>query len=397
MNTNTIFEQYQQVLPTYARYPVAFEKGEGSRLWDADGKAYIDFASGIGVNSVGHAHPAWVKAVCEQAATLAHTSNLFFTRPGGELAQRLCDISGMKGAFFANSGAEANEGLIKLARKYSRQKYAKDPNGHAARSTIATLNGSFHGRTITTLAATGQAHFHQHFNPFTPGFTFVDAGDTAALEALGDDVCALLIEPVQGEGGVIPLDPDYIRQAAQICQKRDWLLLMDEVQTGIGRTGHWFAFEGVGVRPDALSFAKGIAGGLPFGGFLVNDKLKDVLQPGDHATTYGGNPLCAAAALATLDILAPIIPTVTQKGDYIRTQIEAMRLPAVKGTRGKGLMLGIALNEGFVNREVNAKLLAAGLVSLTAGADAIRFLPPLTIGQAEMDEGLAVFRKVLAA
>ena len=379
----------KHVLNTYARYPVSFTHGKGCRLWDADGKEYIDFASGIGVNSVGYAHPDWVAAIAAQAGQLAHTSNLFYTQPGGQLAKRLCELSGQSGVFFSNSGAEANEGLFKVARKYSFQKYGQ------GRSTILTLTGSFHGRTITTLTATGQDKFHpDHFAPFTGGFRHVHPGDIAALRQAGDDVCALLIEPIQGEGGVMPLDEEYVKQAATVCAERDWLLLMDEVQTGVGRTGHWFGFQGFGVTPDAFSFAKGIAGGLPLSGFLVSERLHGLLVPGDHATTFGGNLVACAAALATLDIIAQILPQVSEKGEYIRTKIEAMNLPVVDGVRGKGLMIGIKIAEA-APAEINKKLLQAGFVGLTAGADVLRLLPPLVIDKHDIDAGLEIFESVL--
>ena len=378
------------VLSTYQRYPVSFAKGKGCRLWDAEGKEYIDFAAGIGVSSVGYAHPDWVAAVSSQASELAHVSNLFYTLPGGRLAQRLCLISGMGGAFFSNSGAEANEGLFKLARKYSLAKHGE------GRSTILTLTGSFHGRTITALAATGQERFHQNFGPFTPGFRHVPPGDVEALvkEAALKDVCALLLEPIQGEGGVNLLESDYVRKAQAICAEHDWLLLFDEVQTGIGRTGHWFGFQDMGVMPDALSFAKGIAGGLPMGGFLVSERLKGVLAQGDHATTFGGNLVCAAAALATLDILEPILPQVIENGEYIRTRIEEMKLPCVGEIRGKGLMIGVKI-DGPSPASVNSKLLQAGVVCLTAGSDVIRLLPPLVIGKDDINAGLEIFEHVL--
>jgi len=382
-----IKQQYDQnIITTYGRLPVAFVKGEGSRLWDSDGKAYIDFASGIGTNSIGHSHPAWTKAVSEQAAHLAHTSNLYYTAPGGELAERLCKISGMNTVFFANSGAESNEGLIKVARKYSRDKYG------ANRHTIITLNGSFHGRTMAALTATGQDKFHNHFHPFVEGFRYVDAGDMSALESQNDDVCALLIETVQGEGGVVPLDKAYVQNAAKLCAKRDWLLLIDEVQTGIGRTGHWFGYQGLGVTPDAVSFAKGIAGGLPLGGFIVNEKLRNTLGPGDHGTTYGGNLICCAAALAVLDVLEAELPKIEEKGAYIRNKIEAMHFPQVEEIRGKGLMLGLKLKTVSPG-EVNTNLLESGLVALTAGADILRFLPPLTISMEDIDAGLEILAK----
>ena len=377
------------VITTYGRYPVSFAKGDGCRLWDADGKEYVDFASGIGVCSVGYAHPDWAAAITSQAMKLPHTSNLFYTEPGGLLAKRLCELSGMAAVFYSNSGAEANEGLIKLARKYSLLKYGE------GRSTILTLDESFHGRTVTTLAATGQEKFHRHFGPFTAGFRHVAPGDINALNNAGGDVCALLVEPIQGEGGVNPLDDEYVRQAREICNERDWLLLFDEVQTGIARTGGWFAYQGMGVTPDACSFAKGIAGGLPMGGFLVSEHLRGVLVPGDHATTFGGNLICCAAALATLNILEAAQPGISEKGEYIRSKVEAMNLPAVAGVRGKGLMVGVKLAEGFAPAEVNKKLLEAGLVSLTAGSDVIRFLPPLVISMDDLDAGLDIFRRVL--
>ncbi len=378
----------QHILPTYARYPVAFARGSGCRLYDTEGRAYIDFASGIGVCSVGHAHPDWVTAVAEQAGRLAHVSNLFYSEPGAVLAARLCGLSGLSGVFFANSGAEANEGAIKTARKYSRDKYGE------GRATIVTLTGSFHGRTVTTLSATGQEHFHRHFGPFTEGFCHVPPGDMDALRALGRDVCAVMLEPVQGEGGVLPLDAAYVKQVEALCRERGWLLIADEVQTGIGRTGDWFGFQTLGVSPDIVTFAKGIAGGLPLGGFLVSEALRGVLNPGDHATTFGGGPLVCAAALATLDILTPALPLVAARGAYIRSAIEGMGLPQVAGTRGLGLMIGVKIRDG-APRDWAAALLKAGLVCLTAGTDALRFLPPLIIGEDDLDAGLSIFKQVM--
>lgn len=388
------------VLPTYGRYPVAFVTGNGCRLWDDTGKEYIDFMSGIGVCSVGHAHPTWVSAIVAQAGELAHISNLYYSEPGGQLASRLCALSDMSGAFFANSGAESIEGLIKLARKYSKDKYGSGSpaNGSSPkRSTIITLEDSFHGRTMAALTATGQSKFHQHFDPFMPGFRHVPPDDIEALKNQGDDVCALLIEVIQGEGGVNPLDKDYVKQAAQLCEDRDWLFMIDEVQTGIGRTGKWFAFQDYGVKPDAIAFAKGIAGGLPLGGFLVNKKLHDVLGPGDHATTFGGNLISCAAANATLDIIKPILPQVEEKGTYIRKIITSLELPYVVGARGKGLMIGIEIADSCPASPavINGKLLDAGLAGLTAGTNVIRFLPPLTIEDADIDAGIEIFDYVM--
>ncbi|MCL2616843.1 MAG: aminotransferase class III-fold pyridoxal phosphate-dependent enzyme, partial [Defluviitaleaceae bacterium] len=289
--------------------------------------------------------------------------------------------------FFSNSGAEANEGLIKLARKYSVSKYGE------GRSSVLTLKGSFHGRTLATLIATGQDRFHHSFGPFPEGFRHVEPGNVAELEAQGNDVCALILEPIQGEGGVNPLDTEYVKEAARICRERDWLLLLDEVQTGIGRTGHWFAFQDMGIEPDAISFAKGIAGGLPIGGFIVSERLRETLVAGDHATSFGGNLVCCAAALATLDVLEGVLPSVAEKGAYIREKIEAMNLPNVEAVRGKGLMIGVKVT-GLPPAEINAKLIAAGLASLTAGSDVIRLLPPLVIEKDDIDAGLEIFERV---
>jgi len=389
-NFSEIKSSYEKnILSTYGRYQVAFTHGKGCRLYDTEGREYIDFASGIGVNSVGHSHPEWMAAVCEQASKLTHVSNLYYTEPGAILAQRLCEISGMSGVFFCNSGAESVEGAIKIARKYSADKYG------AGRHTIITLEESFHGRTMAALTATGQAKFHKHFHPFVEGFRYIPPNDFAALEAqVGDDICALLIEPVQGEGGVMPLCEEYVKKAADLCAKNDWLLICDEVQTGIGRTGDWFAFQGCGVKPDVVTFAKGIAGGLPLGGFIVSENLKNTLGAGDHGTTYGGNPLCCAAANAVLNIVEPILPKIKENGAYICDRIASMNLPHVSEIRGRGLMLGIKLQK-IAHTEVVAQLLQAGLVALPAGSDVLRFLPPLVISREEIDAGLAILKKTV--
>jgi acetylornithine/N-succinyldiaminopimelate aminotransferase len=373
---------------TYGRFPVTFVSGEGSRLFDENGKKYLDFASGIGVNSVGCAHPKWVKAVAEQAGRLAHTSNLYHTKPAAALAEKLAELSGLSAVFFANSGAEANEGLIKLARKYSHDKY-----GDVNRSTVVTLERSFHGRTVTTLAATGQEVFHKNFAPFTPGFVHVPPNDTAALKQLGGEVCAVLLEVIQGEGGVFPLNADYIKAVAELCAERDWLLMFDEVQTGVGRTGKWFAFQRLGgILPDAVSFAKGIAGGLPLGGFIAGKKCADVLKPGDHASTFGGKLVSCAAALAVLEILEEALPSVEEKGAYIRSELH--KIKGLNNARGAGLMIGATVDAAVHGsaRELVVKLLESGLVCLTAGGDSLRLMPPLVISQAEIDEGLGILK-----
>ncbi len=382
-------EQY--VIHSYARHPVAMDHGKGATLWDTEGKEYIDFTSGIGVNSMGYGDEGWVAAVTEQATKLAHVSNIYYTKPYAEVASKLCGRTGMSKVMFSNSGAEANEAMIKLARKYSSDKYGK------GRGTIITLHNSFHGRTITTLAATGQDKFHDYFFPFTEGFRYADANDLDSIEAVaGHDVCGVMFELVQGEGGVLPLDKEFVQAVANLCAKRDWLLLVDEVQTGVGRTGFLFAFQQYGVQPDVVSFAKGIAGGLPFGGIMANAKCAQVFTPGTHGTTFGGNPVAAAAASYVLDIINDeFLLQVQEKGDYLRSQIEAMDIPCLGKTRGLGMMIGIEVKGDKTNRELALKLLEHGLMCLTAGPG-LRLLPPLVITQEEMDKGLAIMKEALS-
>lgn len=378
-------------MQTYGRFDVDIDHGKGAALYDLSGKEYIDFTSGIGVCSIGYADPRWVEAISAQAAKLAHVSNLFYTQPYAQLSKTLCTRSGMAAAFFANSGAESNEGLIKLARKYSFDRYGK------GRGTILTLKNSFHGRTISTLTATGQDVFHNYFFPFDEGFRYAQAGDMDSLQsAAGHDVCAVLLELVQGEGGVLPMEREYVNELAELCQQRDWLLLVDEVQTGIGRTGTLFAFQQYGIQPDAVSFAKGIAGGLPMGGILASERCRNVFTPGTHATTFGGNPICAAAAQVVLEILDDsLLAEVTEKGAYIRERIERMDLECLGGTRGLGMMIGVEVKRPYNNKELAARLMEQGLLVLTAGS-ALRLLPPLTIRREEIDKGLTILEQALA-
>ena len=381
----------QHVMQTYGRFDAVIDHGEGATLYSPEGEKYIDFTSGLGVNCLGYGNKKWAEAIYAQAMKLQHMSNLYYTAPYVRLAEALITRTGMKNAFFSNSGAEANEGMIKLARKYSYDKYG------AGRSDIITLVQSFHGRTVTTLAATGQDSFHpNHFFPLTEGFRHVPANDLAMLEAaLDGSTCAVMIELVQGEGGVLPLDRDYVLAIEKLCQSKDVLLLIDEVQTGVGRCGSFFAMAQYGVNPDAVSFAKGIAGGLPMGGFMANEKLHAVLQPGDHASTFGGNPVSAAAALEVLSQLTPeLLDEVTKKGNYIRKTIASWGIPAVGEVRGLGLMLGIPLT-GLAPKEIAQKCAQNGLLILTAGADALRMLPPLTITYDELDTGLAILKSIL--
>jgi len=382
---------HQYVMNTYGRFNVVIDHGEGAKLYDPEGNEYIDFTSGIGVTCMGYGNDAWVDAVAAQAKKLSHVSNLFYTEPPALLAQKLCERTGESCVFFANGGGEANEGMIKLARKYSFDKYG------TGRSTIITLKNSFHGRTITTLKATGQDVFHNFFFPFTEGFRYAAANDWASLEeVMGDDVCAIMVELVQGEGGVLPLDYDYVQKLKALCDEKDLLLLADEVQTGIGRTGKLFAFQQYDILPDVVSFAKGIAGGLPMSGIMANEKCKAVLGPGTHATTFGGNPIAAAAALVVQDTLNDeFLAEVAAKGEYLRKGIEALNLPCFGKTRGMGLMIGIEVAEGYNKGDILNQLMANGLLVLTAGPG-MRLLPPLAITYEEMDKGLAIMKQVLS-
>lgn len=390
-NQNLINNHDQNIMGTYGRFPVAISHGKGSRLYDFDGKEYIDFTSGIGVNSLGYGNHAWVKAITDQAQKLGHISNLYYTEPASRVAKQLCERTGFSKVFFANSGAESNEGIIKLARKYSRDKYGE------GRHNIVTLNGSFHGRTISTLAATGQDVFHQHFFPFTEGFRHVNPSDMNALkEACAGDTCAVLLELIQGEGGVLPLDKSYVQEVATFCKQQDILLMIDEVQTGAGRTGSLFAFQQYGIVPDVISFAKGIAGGMPFGGFMAQEHCGMVLGPTTHGTTYGGNPIGAAAAAVVLDTLTDeFMAEVIAKGQYIQNKVAAINSKYVVEIRGMGLMIGIILKD-IVHKELVGKLNDAGLMALTAGSATLRFLPPLNITYEEIDAGLEILKAALA-
>ncbi|MCF2665331.1 aspartate aminotransferase family protein [Oscillibacter valericigenes] len=381
---------HQYIMTTYGRFPVAIDHGQGATLYDPEGNAYIDFTSGIGVTDLGYGNQAWADAISAQAKKLGHVSNLFYTEPAARLAETLCKRTGESCVFFANGGGEANEGMIKLARKYSFDKYGK------GRATIITLNNSFHGRTITTLMATGQEVFHNYFFPFTEGFRYADANSLESLEAAaGDDVCAVMMELVQGEGGVLPLDYEYVQAVKKLCEERDWLLLADEVQTGVGRTGKLFAFQQYDILPDVVSFAKGIAGGLPMSGIMANEKCRNVLGPGTHATTFGANPVCAAAGLVVQETLTDaFLEDVQAKGTYLRNQIEALDLPCFGKTRGMGLMIGIEVKDGYNKSEIANKLIENGLLVLTAGPG-MRLLPPLVITKEEMDQGLAIMKKTL--
>ena len=378
------------VMQTYNRFPVDIDHGKNATLYSLSGKEYSDFTSGIGVCSLGCADPRWVQAITDQAGKLGHISNLYYTQPGPKLAKALCQRTGMSCAFFGNSGAEANEAMIKLARKYSFDKYGK------GRSTIITLNHSFHGRTITTLTATGQPAYHNYFFPLNEAFRYADPTWESILEQTGDDVCGIMMELIQGEGGVNPLDKELVQRVAQLCQEKDWLLLIDEVQTGVGRTGSLFAFQQYGIQPDVSTFAKGIAGGLPMGGILANETCAKVLTAGTHGSTFGANPIAAAAACTILDILDDqMMEEVKAKGQYLREGILALNSPCLGNVVGMGLMLGVDVKGERTNKELASLLAENGLLVLTAGSR-LRLLPPLTITKEEMDKGLAILKQTLA-
>ena len=373
------------ILHTYGRVDAALVKGRNARAWDVDGKEYIDFTAGIGVNALGYSDPEWTAAVAEQAGKIQHMCNYYYCPENTALAQELSQASGMAKAFFCNSGAEANECAVKVARKYGEKRGAYK---------IVTLINSFHGRTLTTLAATGQADFHRDFLPLTEGFLYAQAGDLAGVEALLDgSVCAVMLEMVQGEGGVIPMDEDFVKGLAQLCREKDVLLVIDEVQTGVGRTGFFYAYQGYGVQPDVVTTAKGIAGGLPMGACLVSERLGEILKPGQQGSTFGGNPIASAAARVVVRRVSDpaFLEDVRKKGAYMKEKLEAM--PQVEYVRGRGLMLGVKLKEKDAH-DVLTACAKEGLLILTA-KELVRFLPPLTIAKEDMDQGLAIFQRVL--
>lgn len=376
------------VAHTYGRFPLALVQGKDAVCTDVDGKSYIDFTAGIGVNSLGFCNDQWVNAVCKQAATLNHTSNLYYTEPGSVLAEKLCKKANMQRVFFANSGAEANEGAIKAARKYSFDKYGE------GRYEIISLNNSFHGRTITTLSATGQAVFHTKFNPFTEGFVFADANDIDSVKALvSEKTCAVLIECIQGEGGVVPLEKSFVQSLAALCKEKDLLLVVDEVQTGVGRTGSFFCYQQFDVQPDIVSAAKGLGGGLPIGAVLFGEKTKDTMDAGTHGSTFGANPIVAAGANIVVDAIdEAFLADVQKKSAYIFEKVQ--KFPHVKSVTGLGLMIGVEFEDGITGKQVVDQCIPQGILFLTAKAK-LRMLPPLVITMEQIDQGLSVLKKVL--
>jgi acetylornithine/N-succinyldiaminopimelate aminotransferase len=385
------------IVNNYGSLPAIFVSGKGAVLYDQDGKAYIDFVAGIGVNCLGHGHPALVRAIQEQAARQIHVSNYYNSDAALAFSDALLKKTGFERLYFGNSGAEANEAAIKLARKYGWQQSGgtKKTPGAASRNVIVTLEKSFHGRTLAALAATGQDSFHPDcFAPYPAGFRAIRAGDFAALETAFDEtVCALLIECVQGEGGVNVLDREWVRKAGEAAHNAGALVMVDEVQTGMGRTGTFLACEQFGIEPDAVTLAKGIAGGIPMGACLFRGRARDVFIAGDHQSTFAGNPLGSAAGCAVLAELSKpgFLERVSQAGAAMRTRLSSLR--GVRNVRGRGLMIGFEADAPA--SEVQKRCLAAGLCVSTAGPDTIRFLPPLVITDEEIDKGFGILTEVL--
>ncbi len=385
---NTKEKDLKYIMHTYGRYDVALKSGKGAIAYDENGKKYIDVSSGIGVNSLGYCNDGWVEAVAKQAGTIQHMSNYFYSEQSSNLAEKLCTLTGLSKVCFGNSGAEANECAIKIARKYSFDKYGE------GRNEIITLKNSFHGRTVTTLSATGQDVFHNYFFPFTEGFSYVEAGDMNALKNTANkNTCAVMLELIQGEGGVNILDTSYVQSLVKFCNENDILVIVDEVQTGVGRTGKLFAFENYEILPDLVTVAKGIGGGLPIGLCMCGEKLKDVMSPSTHGTTFGANPVVCAGANYVLDTITAdgFLDEVNKKGAYIEEKVSKFK--NVKNVRRMGLMIGIELESGNAH-DIAVKCVENGLLIITA-KDLLRMLPPLVITYDEIDEAIKILETTL--
>ncbi len=385
-----IFSQDKEYIAnTYGRLPVEFVSGKGSVLRDSEGKEYIDLGSGIAVNIFGIADDEWVSAVTSQLTKLQHTSNYYYTEPQADLAKQICERTNMKKVFFGNSGAEANECAIKTARKYGNKVLGFE------NPVIITLKNSFHGRTVTTLTATGQDVFHKDFGPFTPGFVYAEANNREELLRLSEenDCCAVMMELIQGEGGVMALDKDYVEYARELCTEKNMLLIIDEVQTGNGRSGCLYSFMNYGIQPDIFTTAKGLGGGLPIGAAVLGEKVKDILTAGDHGSTFGGNPVCAAGALNVFGrIDDELLTSVKEKSEYIISELKD--LDGVEGISGMGLMLGIKTKKEA--KAILKECLNNGVLVLTA-KDKVRLLPALNIPMAELKKGIEILKEVISA
>lgn len=388
MNTKEKYEKY--IMNTYSRCPAVLKEGKECTVTDEDNKKYIDMGSGIGTNSLGYNDDKWVENVCNQVKSIQHSSNYYYTKVQGDFAEKLCNITGYKKVFFGNSGAEANECAIKIARKYSFDKYGKD----AKRYKIVTLENSFHGRTIATLSATGQDVFHNYFFPFLEGFETVPAHDVSALEkAFDDKCCAVMLEFIQGEGGVNVLDKEYVQKLFEMAQKKDILVIADEVQTGVGRTGTFLTSEQYGIKPDITTLAKGIAGGIPMGAALAGEKAENVMTPGMHGSTFGGNPIACAGGLAVLEKVssAGFLDNVKKKGELLKSEL--MKIDGIESVCGLGLMVGAVLKEKNAH-DVFEKAVDKGLLILTA-KEKLRFLPPLTVSEDDIISGVKILKTII--
>ena len=383
----------KKILNNYGSFDVVFAKGKGSTMWDVNGKKYIDFLSGIGVNCLGHNYKPLVKAISDQAKRQLHISNYYLSDIGLVFADELLAITGFEKGYFGNSGAEANEAAIKLARKYGQL------NGGSKRKTIITLENSFHGRTLATLTATGQEKFHAEcFAPYPEGFKTIRANNYDDIKTAFDDTtAALFIECIQGEGGVNLIDADWAKAAAKAARDAGAIVMADEVQTGIGRTGTFLASDFLGFEPEVVTLAKGIAGGIPMGACLFRGKAADIFVAGDHQSTFAGNPLACAAGCVVAETVSDLnfLDKVIKKGEYIRNTIAGWNIPFVKEVRGRGLMIGTQIDSSINPGDIKVRCLEEGLCVTTAGTDVVRFLPPLNISDKEIDEGLAIFRRVL--
>ena len=395
MQEQEIFaEDQQSYLPVFNRYKIVLDHGEGAEVWDINGKKYLDFLGGIAVNVLGHNNKALVQAVTEQAGKLIHCSNLYYTQPQADAAAKLVKLSGLDKAFFANSGAEANEGAIKIARKYG---YSINPE----KTEIISAWDSFHGRTLATLTATGQTHYHEGLGPLPAGFTYVHYNDIAELESkISDKTAAVMLETIQGEGGVHTPNADYLKQVRELCDKHGALLILDEIQAGIGRSGKFFAYENYGIKPDIVTLAKGLAGGVPIGAFIVTDKVAAAFKPGDHGTTFGGNPLACAAANVVLDTVPKdeFLKNIQAVGKYFKDKLQelAKKYPKfIVDVRGEGLILGAELAGAEHGRDIVNDCLAKGLIINCTAGKVLRFIPPLIITTAQIDEAFAVMDEVI--
>jgi acetylornithine/N-succinyldiaminopimelate aminotransferase len=393
MQTKNVIELDQQYhMHTFARFPIALSHGDGMKVWDVEGKEYLDFLAGIAVNVLGHNHPNLVEAISRQAAKLIHISNLFYSEPQVKLAQKLVGLfGGGAKVFMANSGAEANEGALKLARKYAAEQ------GKGKFEIITTWH-SFHGRTLATLTATGQPKYQEGFGPLPGGFKYAPYNDLAALESLvTDNTCAVMVEPIQGESGVHVGSQEYLLGLRELCDQRGMLLIFDEIQTGIGRTGKMFAFEHYAIKPDIMTLAKGLGGGVPIGAIIAQDQVADAFKPGDHGSTFGGNPLACAAALATLDVIEQegLLANALQTGAYLQQKLQDLqnKHAMITEVRGKGLIIGAQLN--CPGRPMVEAALKQGAIINCAGGDVLRFVPPLIVSKADVDALIAILDKVL--